>query len=273
VVIGRLVNEATSFDKECLNRSMKMNVPAMGPYTDFQAVEKELSHFLSLKFAYLIPHLASRESGGWLDEATQTYAYALLLHAAREDKRTDQADKCIVVARHDCATVAWNILCKRMDGRSFARSLSLLDNLMLRQRPGRTLIVYVHFMRHIFDGYNETCEMIDASCAIHPHHLGLFMQRGILSTRPFGHAKQCVINAFDTNCLLSADEVMASILFVTPHMDEELPDSYLTAPVGPASLISSFVAVGRGSQSGRGHNNRGRRGGRGMPDKWSACGS
>jgi hypothetical protein len=38
-----------------------------------------------------------------------------------------------------------------MDGRSFARSLSLLDNLMLRQRPGQSLIEYVRFMRQTFD--------------------------------------------------------------------------------------------------------------------------
>jgi hypothetical protein len=46
--------------------------------------------------------------------------------------------------------------------------------------------------------------------------------RGISSTGPFGHAKQCVINAFDTNYLMS--EVMACILHPEQHMDEELPD-------------------------------------------------
>jgi hypothetical protein len=46
-------------------------------------------------------------------------------------------------------------------GRSFARSLSLLDILMLRQRPSQSLTEYVHFMRQIFDDYNDTCEMID----------------------------------------------------------------------------------------------------------------
>jgi hypothetical protein len=31
-----VVNEATSFDNESLNRSMKMTVPTMGPNTDFK---------------------------------------------------------------------------------------------------------------------------------------------------------------------------------------------------------------------------------------------
>jgi hypothetical protein len=42
-------------------------------------------------------------------------------------------------------------MCERLDCRSFARSLSLLDNLMLKQRPGQSLSDYVHFMRHAFD--------------------------------------------------------------------------------------------------------------------------
>jgi hypothetical protein len=44
-------------------------------------------------------------------------------------------------------------------------------------------------MRQTFDDYNKTCEMIDGSAAIHPHHLGLLMLRGISSTGPFGQAK------------------------------------------------------------------------------------
>jgi hypothetical protein len=56
--------------------------------------------------------------------------------ATRENKRADQADKCISASLQDCATVVWDILCERLDGRSFARSLSLLDSLMLHLRPG-----------------------------------------------------------------------------------------------------------------------------------------
>jgi hypothetical protein len=91
-------------------------------------------------------------------------------------------------ARPDCALAAWDILCERLDCRSFAHSLSLLDNLMVRQSPGQSLSDYVHYMRQTLDDYNETCEMVDGSTAIHPHNLGLLMLRGISSTGPNGQA-------------------------------------------------------------------------------------
>jgi hypothetical protein len=119
--------------------------------------------------------------------------------------------KCVSPARPDCATAARDILNERLDSRSFARSLTLLDNLMLRQRPGQSLNEYVHFMRQTFDDYNEACHIIDGSTAIHPHNLSLLMPRGISSTGLFGQAKQCVINAFDTDYLMYDDEVMANI--------------------------------------------------------------
>jgi hypothetical protein len=72
-----------------------------------------------------------------------------------------------------------------------------LENLMLRQRPDQSLNDYVHFLRQTFDEYNEACQLVDGSAAIHPHNLGLLMLRGI--SGPFGRAKQCVINAFDTD--------------------------------------------------------------------------
>jgi hypothetical protein len=61
-------------------------------------VEEKLAflNFLSLKPAYLIPQLAIRESGAWLDEQAQHYAYTLLLHAASDNKRADQAMKCVL---------------------------------------------------------------------------------------------------------------------------------------------------------------------------------
>jgi hypothetical protein len=54
--------------------------------------------------------------------------------------------------------------------------------------------------------------MIDVSTATQPHNLGLLMLHGISNTCHFGQAKQCVINAFDTNYLLSSDDVIANIL-------------------------------------------------------------
>jgi hypothetical protein len=107
-------------------------------------------------------------------------------------------------------------------------------------------------MRQTFDDYNETYQMVDGSAATHPHNLGLLMLRGISSHGPHGQAKQCVINAFDTDDMLSADEVMASILHLAHNMDEDdAPDT--PAPHISPPPISAFVAAGRGSHSGRGH--------------------
>jgi spore cortex formation protein SpoVR/YcgB (stage V sporulation) len=101
VIIGSADNEATGFDKESPNRSMKMTVPTMGPNADFKSWKRNLLTWMSLEAAYLIPQLAIRESGLWLDGASQTYAYAMLLHASSDNKRVDKAVKCISAARPD----------------------------------------------------------------------------------------------------------------------------------------------------------------------------
>jgi hypothetical protein len=62
-----------------------------------------------------------------------------LSHATNDNKRANHVVKCVFAVRPDCATAAWDIMRERLDGRSFARSLSLLDNLNLRQRPGQSL--------------------------------------------------------------------------------------------------------------------------------------
>jgi hypothetical protein len=144
---------------------------------------------------------------------------------------------------------------------------------MLRQRHGQSLTDYVHFRRQTFDDYNETCELIDEYSTIHPHNMGMIMLRGISSNGPFGQAKQCVINAFDTNYLMSADEVMTIILHVANNMEEEVAYPGMLAPDTSTPSISAFVVVGRSSNNGREHNFRGNRGGRGLPNKCIACGS
>jgi hypothetical protein len=69
VVVGRAAHEATCFDKNALNRSMKMSVPTMGPNLDFKQWKKNfLTLLLSLKTPYLILQSAIRESSVWLDE-------------------------------------------------------------------------------------------------------------------------------------------------------------------------------------------------------------
>jgi hypothetical protein len=51
MVSGRAVNEVTGFDKESLNRSMKMTVPTMGPNSDIKPWKRNFLTFLSLKAA------------------------------------------------------------------------------------------------------------------------------------------------------------------------------------------------------------------------------
>jgi hypothetical protein len=82
-----------------------------------------------------------------------------------------------------------------------------------------------------------------------------------------------VINAFDTYYLMSADEVMANILHLAHNTDETAGAPSMPAPDTSPSPIFAFVADSRGPHSGRGHVPRGPRGGRGLSNKCSACGS
>jgi hypothetical protein len=84
VLIGRAIHEANGFDKESLNRSVK--IPTMGQTMDFKQGKRIFLTFLSLKAAYLIPQLAIIESGVSLDEDAHNYVYAMLLHDASENK-------------------------------------------------------------------------------------------------------------------------------------------------------------------------------------------
>jgi hypothetical protein len=67
--------------------------------------------------------------------------------------------------------------------------------------------------------------------------------------------------------------VIANILHLAENMDDDLPNSTLAAPDGPAPPISAFVITGRNLHGGRGPNTRGGHGGRGFTNKCSACGS
>jgi hypothetical protein len=58
-----VAHEAPGFDKEALNRSMKMSVDVMGPTTDFKQWKMTFLNFLSIKAAYLILQQAIRDSG------------------------------------------------------------------------------------------------------------------------------------------------------------------------------------------------------------------
>jgi hypothetical protein len=53
MVIGRVVHEGTGFDKESLNRFMKMIVTTMGANSDFKELKRNFLTFMFLKVAYL----------------------------------------------------------------------------------------------------------------------------------------------------------------------------------------------------------------------------
>jgi hypothetical protein len=73
--------------------------------------------------------------------------------------------------------------------------------------------------------------------------------------------------------LLSANEMMASILHLGHNMDEDVNALGMPPPDTTLPPIFAFVVASRGSHSGRRHSPRGPRGGRGHPNKCSACGS
>jgi hypothetical protein len=110
--------------------------------------------------------------------------------------------------------------------------------------------------------------MIDVSAAIRPHRLGLLMMRDISCTGQFGHAKQFVINAFDTKYLMSADEMMPASSTRVKTWKKSSREHICQAP-----SIYAFIAAGRGSRGERGHPGHGGRGGLGLPNKCGACGS
>jgi hypothetical protein len=62
-----------------------MNVHVMGPNTEFRPWKNMFLDFLSLKAAYLIPQLALREYGAYLDENAQNCAFTLLRHAVGDN--------------------------------------------------------------------------------------------------------------------------------------------------------------------------------------------
>jgi hypothetical protein len=106
VVVNRAAGETSDFNRDAIKMSMKMNVLVMGPNTEFRHWKNRFLVFLSLKAAYLIPQLAMRESGAYLDENAQSYAFALLRHAVGDNKLANQTVQCITAARADCGAAA-----------------------------------------------------------------------------------------------------------------------------------------------------------------------
>jgi hypothetical protein len=141
------------------------------------------------------------------------------------------------------------MLCERLDAQSISRTLSLLDRMMVRQTYGQYVSAYVHAVKQCFDELNECLQLKDGYATIHPHVLAMAMIRGLSNVGQYGQAKQCVINAFDTDFILSADTVMGSILHQAQNLDAYVSNKTDTADSGTA--VNAFLAD-RKRQGGRG---------------------
>jgi hypothetical protein len=202
---------ATNFDGDSFSRSFRMDAPLMPRTGEFKTWKRDFLSFLSIKGAALIPQLALSSSGVPLNPVAQRFAHAMLVQCCRQNKPAAQAIAGVPAGRPDCGTAAWEMLCERLDAQSISRTVSLLDRLMVCQASGQSISAYVHAVKHCFDELNECMQLKDGSAAIHPHVLALVMIRGLSNVGQYGQAKHCVINAFDTDFILSADRVMGSI--------------------------------------------------------------
>jgi hypothetical protein len=79
--------------------------------------------------------------------------------------------------------------------------------------------------------------------------LALVLIRGLSNVGQYGQAKQCVINAFDTDFILSADKVMSSIIHQAQNLDNDVPAKPDSADGGLP--VNAFLAD-RKRQGGRG---------------------
>jgi hypothetical protein len=141
------------------------------------------------------------------------------------------------------------MLCERLDAQSISRTVSLLDRMMVRQASGHSVSAYVHAIKQHFDELNECLRLKDGSAAIHPHVLTLVMIRGLSNVGQYGHAKQCVINACDTDFIVSADRVMSNITHQAQNPDADVSVKSKSADAGHP--VNTSLAD-RKRQGGRG---------------------
>jgi hypothetical protein len=118
---------------------------------------------------------------------------------------------------------------------------------------GQSVSAYLHVVKEHFDELNECMQLKDGSATIHPHVLALVMIRGLSNVGQYGQAKQCVINAFDTDFIMSADKVMRSIIHHAQNLDAY--DTFISHTAAYGHLINAFLAD-RKRQGGRGLGGR-----------------
>jgi hypothetical protein len=70
--------------------------------------------------------------------------------------------------------------------------------------------------------------------------LDVVMIRGLSNVGQYGQAKPCVINAFDTDFILSADRVMSSIIHQAQNLNGDVSAKLDSSDMGIP--ISAFLA-------------------------------
>jgi hypothetical protein len=78
------------------------------------------------------------------------------------------------------------------------------------------------------------------------------MIRGLSNAGQYGQAKKCVINALDTDLIISADRVMGSIIHQAQNIDAEDNVALDSATLG--HHLNAFL-TNRNRQGGRGPSN------------------
>jgi hypothetical protein len=247
--IAMTADWGNNFDGDSFSRSIRLEAPLMPKTGEFKTWKRDFLSFLSIKGAALISQLALSSSGVPLNPIAQRFTHAMLVQCCRHNKAAAQAIASVPAGRPECGTSAWELLGERLDAQSISRTMSLLDRIMVRQAFGQSVSAYVHAVKHHFDELNECLQLKDGYAAIHPHVLALVLFRGLSNVGQYGHAKQCVTNAFDTDFILSADKVMSGIIHQAQNLDADVSVKLDIADAGHP--VNAFVAD-RKRQGGRG---------------------
>jgi hypothetical protein len=124
-----------------------------------------------------------------------------------------------------------------------------MDRMMVRQASRQSVYAYVHVVKQHFDKVSECVQLKDGFATIHPHVVAMVIIRGLSNVGQYGQTKQWVINAFDTDFIMSADRVMGSIIHLAQNLDADDTVTSDSAAIGIP--VNAFLAD-RKRQGGRG---------------------
>jgi hypothetical protein len=166
--VAMTADKATDIDGDSFSRSLRMDAPLMPKTGEFKLWKRDFLSFLSIKAAALIPQLVLSSSGVPLNIVAQRYAHAMLVQCCRHNKHVAQAIAGVSVGRPDRGTLAWQVMCERLDAQAISRTLSLMDRIMVRQASRQFVYAYVHAVKQHFGDLNECLQLKDGSAAILP---------------------------------------------------------------------------------------------------------